>query len=146
MTFQQRFRRLRRKRPDEAVVGVRQVDREVVRLALLATDDHQCLAKIGLRRARSMRQRNEHLPAALRRDPHVVLHDRVAAGECVLRPQPIEDPLRRMLLLGRLALVLFENGVDHAHPRPQLGPLRRFFPPVARRNRIPQHLAYRYAR
>jgi hypothetical protein len=27
-------------------------------------------------------------------------------------------------LLGWFGLVFFQNGVDHAHPRPQLGPLR----------------------
>ena len=50
MSFQERFRRLGRKRHHEAVVGLRQVHREVVRLALHATDDHQRFAEVGLRR------------------------------------------------------------------------------------------------
>src|ERR1019366_903800 len=48
-------------------------------------------------------------------------------------------------LFGWLGLVFFQNRVDHADPRSQLGPLRWLFPPVARRNRITQHLAYRHA-
>src|SRR5271157_1685047 len=38
-------------------------------------------------------QRNEHLPATQRRGAHVVLHDGLTAGERVLRPQAIKDPL-----------------------------------------------------
>ena len=124
---------------------MRQVDRQVVRLPLFATDDHQRLAEVGLRRTRGMRQRNKHLAVAQRGSTHVVLHDRVTAGEPVLRPQTVEDPLSGMSLFGWFALVFFQNRVDHAYPRPQFGPLRRLFPPVARRNRITQHLAYGHA-
>ena len=72
-----------------------------------------------------MRQRNEHLAAAQLRRPHVVLYDRVAASETVLCLQPLEDPLRAVPLLRRSLLVIFQNGIDHAQPRPQLGPLDR---------------------
>ena len=37
---------------------------------------------------------------------------------------------------------ILQNGVDHADPRPQLGPLYQPLPPVARRHGIPQHLAH----
>ena len=40
-------------------------------------------------------------PAPAAAAPHVVLHDRLAAGEAVLVPQPLEDPLRRVPLLPR---------------------------------------------
>ena len=52
------------------------------------------------------------------------------------------------LFLG-LLLVVFQNGVDHAQPRPQLGPLGRLLPPVARRHCVAQHLPHclsRYAK
>src|ERR1035437_3656477 len=64
----------------------------------------------------------------------------------MLRPQPIEDPLGRVPLLGWSLLVFFQNGVDHAYPRPQLGPPNWLLPPVARRNRVAQHLAHRLPR
>ena len=63
VAFQECFCRLRRKRHDETVIRVRQVHRQVVGLPLFATDDHQRLAEVGLRRPRRMRQRNEHLAA-----------------------------------------------------------------------------------
>jgi hypothetical protein len=64
----------------------------------------------------------------------------------MLLPQPVEDPLRRVPLLGWAVLVFFQNGVDYAEPRPQLGPFDRLLPLVAWRHRIPQHLAYGLAR
>src|SRR5271163_3153997 len=67
-----------------------------------------------------MRQRHEHLPSTQRRPAHVVLHDRVAAPEPVLFPKPVEDPLRRMPLLDGSLPVVFQDGVDDAHPRPKL--------------------------
>jgi hypothetical protein len=82
---------------------------------------NQSLAEIRLRFARSMHQRHEHLlrPQPLR--AHIVLHDRVAAGERVLGPQPLKDPLRRVPLPGWPPLVLFQNRVDRAQPRPSFG-------------------------
>jgi hypothetical protein len=123
-----------------------QVDHEVVGLPLLATHDHQRFAKVALCRTCGMRQRNEHLSLAQCGSTHVILHDGVAARERVLRLQPMEDPLGGVPLFGWFALVFFQNGVDHAYPRPQLGPLRGLFPPVARRNRIAHHLPHGYAR
>ena len=38
-------------------------------------------------------------------------------------PQAIQDPLGGMPLLSWFGLVFFQNGVDHADPRFQLGPL-----------------------
>src|SRR5271155_2024468 len=99
------------------------------------------ISKAGASPAAPM-QRNEHLPTAQPRSTNIVLHDRVAAGECMLRPQAIKDPLGGMPLLAWFGLVFFQNGVDHAYPRPQLGPLRGLFPPVARRNRIAHHLPH----
>jgi hypothetical protein len=79
--WKKRFRRLGGKRDDEAVVGMRQVHREIVRLALHAADRDDSFAEVRLRLAGRMHQRNEHLPAAQLRQTQVVLHDRVAARE-----------------------------------------------------------------
>jgi hypothetical protein len=77
-----------------------------------------------------------------RRRTHIVLHDGVAAAEPVFFSEPVEDPLRRMPLLGWPRLVFFQNGVDHAHPRTQLGTLHRLLPLVTRRYRVAQHLPH----
>ncbi len=93
-----------------------------------------------------MRQRHEHLLTAQRSRPHIVLDDGVAAGELVLILQPIEDPLRRVPLPGWPLLVVVQNRVDHAQPRPQLGPPDRLLPLVAWWHRILQHLPDRLSR
>src|ERR1035441_223035 len=51
-----------------------------------------------------------------------------------------------MALLDGPCLVLFMDGIDHAQPRPQLGPLDRLLPLVAWRHRVLQHLPYRLPR
>ena len=84
VTFQKRFRRLGRKRHHEAVVGLRQIHRQVVRLRTHSADHHLRLAEVGLGIPGWMRQRHEHLALAQLPEPHVVLHDRVAAEIAVL--------------------------------------------------------------
>src|ERR1019366_4430302 len=146
MAFQKSFSGLGRKRGYEAIVGMGQVHRQVVRLLFHAGNHHQRFAEVRLCFARRMRQRNEHLPAVQLRRPHVVLHDRVAANETVLFLQPLKDPLRCVPLLRRSLLVIFQNGVDHTQPRPQLGTLDRLLSLVAWRHRVLQHLPYRLPR
>src|SRR5208282_6590507 len=107
---------------------------------------HQRFAEVCLRLSRRVCQGNEHLPAVQLRRPNVILHDRVAASETVLLLQPLEDPLRCVPLLRRSLLVIFQNGVDYAHPRPQLGPLDRLLSLVAWRHRVLEHLPYRLSR
>ena len=87
---------LRRVGLDEARVGVRQVEAEEVDLASLAADHRHRLAEVGLGMAGRMGQRHEHLPGAGALLADVVLDDGVAAGEAVLGPQPIMDPLGRV--------------------------------------------------
>jgi len=146
VTLEEGFCRLRRKGLYEAVVGVRQIEGHEMRLALHAGNHHHRFAEVRLRFARSVAQRHEHLLAADLGGPHVVLHDRVAARVLVLGSQPLEDPLGRVPLLLRPLLVLFQNGVDHALPRSQLGPPDRLLPPVTGRQGILQHLADRLPR
>ena len=64
MAFQESFGGLGRKRHHEAIVRVRQVHRQVVRLLLHAGNHHQRFAEVRLRFARRMGQRHEHLPGA----------------------------------------------------------------------------------
>lgn len=51
------------------------------------------LTEVRLRFVRSMQQRQEHLLRPPLR-AHIVFHDRAAAGERVLGPHPLKDPLR----------------------------------------------------
>src|SRR3954471_20156908 len=74
---------------------------EEVDLALDTTDDADRLTEIGLRMPRRMHQRDEHLLRSLPPAGHVILHDRDPTREAVLISQPLENPLRRMLLLLR---------------------------------------------
>ena len=59
-----------------------------------------------------MDERDEHLPHPLPPLADVVLHDRVAAGEAVLGPQPLVDPLGRVPLLGWRGAVRLQDRVD----------------------------------
>ena len=107
MSFEEGLGGLRRKGLHKAVVRMRQIEDHVVRLALDAGDYHHRFAEVGLRLARRMGQRDEHLPAAQLAGAHVVLHDRVAAGVTVLGTQPVEDTLGGVPLLARTPLVVF---------------------------------------
>ena len=112
MAVETRLRRLRRIGLDEASVGVRQVEAEHMQLHPRAADDRDAFAEIDLRVARRMRERHEHFPRPGARQSHIVLHDCLAARKSVLVPQPFENPLGRMPLLGRRRLVGFKDGVD----------------------------------
>jgi hypothetical protein len=83
---------------------VRQVHREEVDLPLRAGDHRQRFAEVDLRMSRFVPQRHEHLARPLAPLVHVVLHNCAPAGVAVLVAQPLENPLRGMLLLGRLPL------------------------------------------
>lgn len=69
-------------------------------LALPSDLDHR-LAEVDLGMARRVMQRNEGLARRLAAGPDMVLDDRVAAGKAVLVPKPLEDPMRRVLLLAQ---------------------------------------------
>ncbi len=84
MTFEERLCGLGRERHYKAVVRVRQIHRQVVRLLLHSGNHHQRFAEVHLRFARRMGQRHKHLPAAQLFAAHIVLHDRIAARETVL--------------------------------------------------------------
>src|SRR5665811_784591 len=84
-------------------------------LALDATDDADGLTEVGLSMPRRMHQRHEHLLRPLTPAGHIILHNRDAAREPILITEPLEDPLRRMLLLLRSRLVVPKNAVDHCN-------------------------------
>ena len=104
------------------------------------------LTKICLGMAGRMRQRHEHLPAALLALSDVILDDRVAAGETVLFAKAVKYPLRRMTLLARNLTVTIKPCIDDRNERFQLGPPHRRRPAVTGGLRIRQHLADRVAR
>src|ERR1700724_278551 len=76
-----RFRRLRRIGLDEAGVRMRQVEAEHMQLRPYAADDANAFAEVDLLMARRMGQRHEGLARPGAGDPHVILHDRIAAGK-----------------------------------------------------------------
>ena len=117
-----------------------------VRLLFRSGDRYLGFAEVGLRLARRVGQRDEHLLAADLRRVHVVLHNRVAARVAVLGSKPLEDPFGRVPLLARPLLVVLENRVDHALPRAQLRPPDGLLPLVARRQGVLQHLPHRLPR
>src|SRR5450755_3539066 len=129
------FRRLCRIADHEAGIRVWQVKSEEVDLALYAPDDADGFTEICLSMPRRMHQRYEHLLRPLPPTRHVVLHDRDAAGEAVFVPKPLEDPLRRMMLLLRARPVLPENAVNHRYKSIKLRLCRRFLADIARRYR-----------
>jgi len=90
-----------------------------------------------------MSQRHEHLALPLAALVHVVLYDRDPAAIFVLVPQPLEDPLRGVLLLGRTPLIFLQDPINDPEERIQLRPRRRPAPPVSRRHRERQHLRHR---
>ena len=101
---------------------MRQIEHEEAGLLLDAADHHHRFTEIGLRMARRMRQRHEDFLAALIPLAHVILDDRIAAGEATLVTQPIEHTLGGMALLARHLHVRIEPLVDRRHKRIQLRP------------------------
>jgi hypothetical protein len=127
----------------EAGIGVRQVEREEVDLALHPADDADRLAEIDLRVTRRMRQRHEHLPCPLPPADNVVLHDRDATREAMLVPETLEDALWPYAAALRPDFVFAQDTVDGGDERTQLRLHRRLRAPVARRHREPHHLGHR---
>ena len=140
------LRRRRRIGSHEARIAVREVHDEEMSLLQHAADDGLRFAEVGLGMPRRMRQRHEHLAAAPLALTHVVLHDRVAAGETVLVAKPLEHPLRGVPLLAVNRAITLQPAVDDPGEPVQLRPLHRGRPPVAGRNREGQHLTHAVAR
>src|SRR6202007_190949 len=110
------------------------------------TQHHPRFAKISLGVARRVVQRDKHLPMAALMFTHVILDDGVAAGEPMLVPQPIKNPLGRVTLLAVLASVIAQPLLDDLGEPVQLRPLDRRRPPIPRRYRKTQHLLHALAR
>jgi len=128
---------------DEEGVRMRQGHRKIVQLAFDAADHADCLAKIHLGVPRRMRQRHKHLARPPFLLPHVIRDDGDAAGEPVLVPEPLMDPLRRMPLLLQLACVVLQDLVDDRNERIELRPGRRLRSPIAWWHRVLQDLRNR---
>ena len=142
VTVAEGFRRLGRIADHEAGIRVRQVKSEEVDLALDAPDDADGFTKICLSMSWRMHQRYEHLLRPLPPTRNIVLHDREAAGEAVFVPNPLEDSLRRMLLLLRAQLVVPKNAVDHRNKWIKLRLCRRLLAHITRRHRELHHLVH----
>ena len=112
-------------------------------LLLHTADHHPRLAKVALGVAREMGQGDEHLPCLAPPLPYVVLDYGVLARESMLAPQTLVEALGRVALLAGNLEIIFQNPVDDAGERLQLGAAGRVLPPVARRRGVGQHLAHR---
>src|SRR4029453_16501572 len=132
--------------PNVTRIAMRQVEREEVGFLLDPADHHQGFAKISLGVAGCVVQRDKHLPPPALLLAHVILDDGVAAGEPVLVPQPIKNPLGGVTLLAVLTVVVAQPLVDDLGEPVQLRPLDRCRPPIPRRHRKTQHLLYAFAR
>ena len=135
----------RRIRLHKAGVAVRQVHRKEVDLPLHPPDHRQRLAKVRLRMSRIVPQRHEYLALTLTLTlrQHVILRDGQTAAIVMLVAQTLENPLRRVTLLRRPALILFQNPVNHPHEGVQLRTHRRSAAPVTRWHRERHHLRHR---
>ena len=147
MAVQEGLGRLPRIGLDEPDIGMGQDQAEEGNLLPLPPQLHHRLAEVDLGMARRVMQRHKSLARRLPPGPDIVLHDGIAAGEPVLVPQPLEDPVRRVTLLARhlRIRVRLQDRVDDAGEPVQFGPPDRLRPPVARRRRIAQHLLHRPA-
>ena len=142
MAVQKRLGSLRRIRLHEAAIAVGQVQHEVVHLALHSGDDRHRLPEIALRVAGRMGQRHEHLLRPPPTLPDVILDYGVLTVEPVLVLEALKDSLGRVALLPGNSAIAFQDRVNHAGEGLQLGRPWRALPPVARRNRVGQHLAH----
>lgn len=86
--------------PDITGIAVREVQHEEVRLLFNTTDPDQSIAEVGLSVARRMRQRHEHLLTASVPLSHVILDDRVAAGEAAFLATPVNTRFAVCRCLG----------------------------------------------
>ena len=114
------FGHRRRIGPHIAPVAMRQIEHKEARLLLHAANHDRRLTEVRLRMAGRMRQRHEHLLAALITLAHIILDDRVAAGEPAFVAQAVEHPLGRMALLARHLQVFIEPMVDRRNECIQL--------------------------
>ena len=124
--------------PNVTRIAMRQIEREEVRF-LLDPAHHNRFAKISLGVARCVVQRDKHLPPPALLIAHVILDDRVAAGEPVLAAG--QKPLGRVTLLAGPANIITSSWSFFGQPV-QLSPLYRRHPPIPRR----EHLLHALAR
>ena len=142
MSLKERLRAFALEGHHEKRVAIRQRHDEERHLAQLPVHLHQRIPEIHLRFARRVRQRHEHLPVLLLHLPHRVLHRRVAAHVAFL-PQALKNALRRVPLLRRHRLVLFEDLPDPPLVWTDLLPRPRLALPVTRRFAVLQNLLER---
>ncbi len=129
--------------PHETGIGLWQVHREDMDLAVPAPDDDRRFAKVDLGMAGVVSQRYKDLSAAPPALSDVVFDDRIAAGETMLISQPLKDPLGGVPLLAMNLSILLQDPIDDLDKGIQLGAPRRPAAAVAWRHRVSQHLVHR---
>jgi len=119
---------------------VRQVHEKHVQFAPNSTDDPDRFAKIDLRMAWRMRQRNKLLGNTATSLANKILDDRSTAREAVLITQALVDPLGRMPLLARCLHVSLQDCINDGRKSIELRLGRRLLAPISRWNRKGAHL------
>ena len=113
--------------------------KEVDLLARHTADHRHRLAEVRLGVARGVMQGHEHLARPKPPLTDIVLHDGVAAGEPVLVPETVEDPLRRVPLLVVAGPIVLQDPIDDPRECIQLRTPPRHAPAIPRRHRERQH-------
>ena len=140
MSVAESFRRLGRVGHHEDRVGMRQVHRKEVDLALDTTTHTKGFSKVCLGMPGRMRKWHEHLPRPLAPVRNVVLHDRELAGKAVFVAQPLKYTLARVMLLLQAIPVSRQNRIYDASEPVEFRPQGRPLAYVSRRYRELQHL------
>ena len=140
MSVAERFRRLGWVGHYEDRVGMWQVHRKEVDLALDTTNHTNGFSKVCLGMPWRMRKRHEHLPRPLTPVRNVVLHDRELAGKAVFVAQSLKYTLARVMLLLQSIPVSCQNRIYDASEPVKLRPQGRPLAYVSWRNRELQHL------
>ena len=112
MAFEEGLGALPWKRLNVEGIRIRQRHHEQRHLLPLTGEVDIGEAEVDLGLARWMREGHEDLLPDVLPLPDRRFHHRDAAGVATLGPQPVEDPLRRVVLLLRLLLVLLQHLLD----------------------------------
>jgi len=130
---------------DEAAIGVRQVEAEIMKAHFLAGNVAIGFAEVDLGMTGPVCQRHEHFLVARGVLVDVVAHDRVLPGKAMLVAQSLHNAIGSVTLLDVDLLVGFQDGIDDAGKRGELGGNRLLLALVTGRRSVLAYLLDRLA-